>query len=978
MAQADGTILINSEIDADGMKAGSKEVEAAVRRMASSIDNLSTKAKTALSKQANAFTKLNVQFAEQEKKVKRLEDKLSEYSKQKVPTEEYLALDKQLNKLGADFDKLAEKQQRFLETGGKTSSTTYKKMEYDLDSLDEKQDKVLKKMKMLESSGKAFTYGDVSPEATAIESKLIKEKQKLSDMNNRLGTSYSSIKGTVNDYKNNLLKASDSQSKASNTGKNLSKSLKDTGKSAKSAQFGIARMLGTSILFSFVFQAISAVTSGIKEGFTNLAQYSGSTNQSISMLWSSLERLKNSLATAFAPILDVVAPILSKFIDMISTAASYVSMFFAFLSGKSTYTRAVAVQKDYAASLQDTSSSAGDLADSTADDAKATEEATEAAEDYLSPLDDINKYNEENSSGSGTPGAGTGGKPGSGIDGVTGEGPLFEEVEITDIPILENLKDILSKLFQPFKEAWDKEGQATIDAAKYAFESIINLAKSVGRSFLEVWTNGTGTETLTLILQIAQNIFKIIGNIASKLDEAWNTNNLGTQIIQNIFDLLNIVLDTIKNITGATEEWSRTLDFTPLLTSINDLLSSLKPFAENIGSGLEWFWSNVLLPMAGFTIEEIIPRFFESLANAISLLNNVLEPLQPLFQWFWDYIIVPIAEWTGGVFLTIWDGINNVLKTFSDWCAANPGVIENMAIIIGSFVAAWGIVNLASTIAGIVGALVGFIATGGLAAGVATVLGAAIGFLTSPITLAVAAIGIIIAAGILLCKNWDKVKEAASKLGEWISEKWDWIKEKTSEAWDFVKNFLSETWGKLKSTASSIFDSIKSKIENVWNSIKTATSSIWTSIKNKIKDSINGIIGGINWMIRGVVSGINTVIRALNGLSFDVPDWVPGFGGKKFGFNIKEFDAPQLPYLASGAVIPPNKEFLAVLGDQKSGNNIEAPEGLIRRIVREETGNGNNKYEVVAKVGRKELLRMVIDEAKIQQQQSGKNPLEFA
>lgn len=75
-----------------------------------------------------------------------------------------------------------------------------------------------------------------------------------------------------------------------------------------------------------------------QHGFKNLSQYSGETNGSISMLWSSLERLKNSLATAFAPILTVVAPILSKFIDMLSTAASYVSMFFSFLSGKSTYT----------------------------------------------------------------------------------------------------------------------------------------------------------------------------------------------------------------------------------------------------------------------------------------------------------------------------------------------------------------------------------------------------------------------------------------------------------------------------------------------------------------------------------------------------------------------------------------------------------------------------------------------------------------
>ena len=75
-------------------------------------------------------------------------------------------------------------------------------------------------------------------------------------------------------------------------------------------------------------------------------------------------------------------------------------------------------------------------------------------------------------------------------------------------------------------------------------------------------------------------------------------------------------------------------------------------------------------------------------------------------------------------------------------------------------------------------------------------------------------------------------------------------------------------------------------------------------------------------------------------LSFDIPSWVPFIGGGHFGFNIQQ--APQIPYLAQGAVIPPNREFMAVLGDQTRGNNIEAPEDLIRKIVREETaGNGD-------------------------------------
>ena len=86
MAQADGTILIDTEIDADGMKAGSKEVEAAVRRMASSVDDLGTKAKAALNKQVDSFVKLNSEFATQKKKVDDLKKKVAEYGSQKIPT----------------------------------------------------------------------------------------------------------------------------------------------------------------------------------------------------------------------------------------------------------------------------------------------------------------------------------------------------------------------------------------------------------------------------------------------------------------------------------------------------------------------------------------------------------------------------------------------------------------------------------------------------------------------------------------------------------------------------------------------------------------------------------------------------------------------------------------------------------------------------------------------------------------------------
>lgn len=981
MPQADGTILIDTEINADGMKAGSKEVEAAVRRMASSINDLGTKAKTALNKQVDAFSKLNNEFAAQSKKVDELKKKVAEYGKQKIPTAEYKEIQAQIDQASQKMNRLISAQEKFLAMGGSENSKQYKKYQYDIDELANSIRYAEGEMKDLEATGKAFTLGNQTKQAAADMEKLEAAERKLSDMNNRLGTSYSAIKSKVNDYKNGLLKADSAQKKAAASGNRLSKSLKNTGKSANSASFGIGKMLGSSILFSFTFQAINAVLTGIKDGFANLAQYSGTTNNSISMLWSSLERLKNSLATAFAPILDVVAPILSKFIDMLSTAASYVSMFFAFLSGKSTYTRAVAVQKDYAASLQDTASGAKDAAEE-------TEAAAEAAEDYLSPLDDINRYTEQNTGG-GTGGNGDGaGSPG----GAGSEGPLFEEVEITDIPILEKVKDILSSLFKPFKEAWQQEGKATIDAAKYALTSLGELAKSVGRSLMEVWTNGTGTAILSTMLRIVQNILITIGNIASRLKEAWETNKVGTRIIQAIADLLLTVMGFIERITEATAKWAENLNFYPLLESIANLLESLQPVIQAIGDFLYNIYTTIILPVAKFLIETALPAIINALSSLFEFLGE--------HQW--------IIEAVG-------------------------------AALIGAF-AASKLVPLIMTIVSTIGKVIGIIQTvitvitssGGLGAAISGI----VSLLGGPLTVAIAA---AIAAGVLLITHWEEVQEIAQKVWTFVQKKFQQFDDFLNSIFtqDFQYNFgilgdtlegfwsgVENTWNGIKHTFEAIINFIDGVFtldwQRTWQSVIDIFSGIFETlggivsiplntvaglvktVVNGIKDTVlniadyiydrvsgvfQGIINTIKSVINSAISIANGGIRLINSaiggiesaISFGPWEIPTPFGSRTIGFQADFPRVPTIPYLASGAVIPPNKEFMAVLGDQNQGNNIEAPEGLIRRIVREESGrSGGNKYEIPLKVGRRELARLVIDEAKIIRNETGRNPFELA
>lgn len=980
MAEADGSIIIDTEIDTDGAKIGSRELENHLRKAAAKVNDLGATTKTALNKQIDSFAKLNRETASQKEKVDELRRKVAEYGNQKIPTQEYKEIQYSIAAATEKMNRLIEAQRKFVDLGGSADSKRYKNLQYDIDELANTIKYAKGELRELESAGKAFTLGNKTEKAAADMKKVEAEERKLVSMTERLKTAYSGIKGQVEDYKKSLFKTDNAQKRAATSGRKFSKTLKDTGKSAKSAQFGIGKMLGTSLLFSFVFRAISAATSAIKDGFTNLAQYSGSTNKSISMLWSSLERLKNSLATAFAPILDVIAPILTKFIDMLSTAASYVSMFFAFLSGKSTYTKAVAVQKDYASSLQDTATGAKDAAEE-------TEKAAEAAEDYLSPLDDINRYTEQSSSSSGNNGGGNNG----GVGGTIPEGPFFEEVEITDIPILQKVKDTLASLFKPFKEAWQAEGKNTIEAAKYALSSLGDLAKSVGRSLLEVWTNGTGTQMLSTMLRIAQQVLILIGNIATKLKEAWETNNVGTRIIQAIADIIQTVLDFVERIAKATADWAANLDFYPLLESIARLLESIKPIVQAIGDFLYKIYTTIILPVAKFLIETAIPAIINALAGLFEFLGK--------HQW--------IIEAVG-------------------------------AALIGAFAASklvpviMTVVKTIGKVFGVIRPLISILMNGG---GLGAAISYIVGLLGGPLTLAIIA---VIAVGILLITHWDDIKAAAAELAEQIKLRWEAIKTTTELVWNSVKQFLSDTWDSIKQKASDIWNGITgilqsfddflsgiftqdfqeqfgvmgdilegfwSGVENVWNGIKNTFNGIISFIKNVftlnwkgawqsvidifsgifetlggiVTMPLNTIIGAVNTIIRAIASGLNAVIRMLNRIHFTIPSWVPGFGGNSFGFSIPTITPPTIPYLASGAVIPPNKEFMAVLGDQKYGNNIEAPEGLIRRIVREETGGGNgNKYEVSAKVGRREIMRIVIDEAKTMQMQTGRNPFELA
>lgn len=997
MAQADGSIIIDTEINSDGMSAGSREIESSLRKMANELNGVSAKTKASIEKQIDSFSKLSREYARQSEKVEELKRKVAEYGNQKIPTEEYKTLQEKIETTTEKMNELIKAQEWFKSNGGDVNSNIYRDQQRYVDELENSIKNAKDKLIDLEKSGKAFKSVENTELPKSDMEKLAVAEDKLANINDRLNTSYKSIKGTVDEYKSKTLKASDANDKMSSSGKRASKSIKGVSKSAGGARMSLGRMLGMSLLMSVAFRAFSAVMSGIKGGFDNLSQYSSDTNNSLSMLWSSLVRLQNSLATAFAPILSIVAPILSKFIDMISTAASYVSMFFAFLSGKKTYTKAIAVQKDYAKSLDKTASSAKKDADSTKDVADATEDATDATEDYLSPLDDLNRYTEQqdkNNSGSKNPSSST-----PNTSGGSGTSPMFEEVAISNgfSNLMDDILDKLKKIRDIFMSGfWDGLGDY-----KPMLEELQNDLTSIGNHLKDIFTDenvqaaahrfaksfvynlGRVVGSFTSVgLTIAVNI---VGGIESYLSE--NTGRIKKWLI-GMFDIWTGINDIIGNLTEAlayifqqTFGTQTAQDLTGDILGIfmtafgevvllasalgRDILDALtKPFIENkekfieainstlepieeVAQSIETFLQGVADKLTELYDQHIHP-FLQEIGNGLTeIVETILDTYNEYVAPILDVLAQKVDEVLNG---SVKDAINQLLNVLGQvidllkllWdkvlVPLIEWIVENILPILAPIVG--GIINMALNLVGIVAQV---------SAGILKALGKIITFLTGAFKSDwVKAFGII---GMYM-------EGFAKDISNFVKG----IKQIFHGVIDFFNGVFYGDW------------------RRAWNGIKNIFTGIWNAMVAAVKSPVNLIISFMNAMLRGFQRMQNGFASAMNHMNIRLPKWLQEFTGwSSVGFNIGYWSPNYIPYLAKGAVIPPNKEFMAVLGDQKNGNNIEAPENLIRQIVREESGGGQKqRIEIPVYLKGKQIYKAVVEEGKVVMSQTGMNPFEMA
>ena len=497
--------------------------------------------------------------------------------------------------------------------------------------------------------------------------------------------------------------------------------------------------------------------------------------------------------------------------------------------------------------------------------------------------------------------------------------------------------------------------------------------------------------------QITADIIGIFSNISMTAMElcARLGRDMLNMIAQPFIDNKDALKSAVEGTLGVIE--TITDGLSTVIQNLSDSVTTLydehlKPFFDSIANGLSTIFGTLIdgyntyiLPVLKGLASKIKELMDGELGEMFVKVQTFLGKLIDILKELWENILVPIISWIVSnaipviadvadvIGSTVIEAIKSVIKIIGDVLDVLSGILDFLkGVFTGDWESAWnGIKEIARGVWNLIKDIIS---------------GA-----------------------------WETIKgiveSALTIIKSIISLAWSAIKTVTITVWNAIKTWLFNTWEAIKTTVSTVFDGIKSKITRIWDSVSEKTSSIWGKIKtfvdgkvsaihdaivdkftsardtvvrafegirDTIKDILNKVIGIAN-------SAIGTVNGAISGIesAFTFGPWkVPTpFGSRTIGFTANFPRVPTIPYLAKGAVIPPRSEFLAVLGDQKNGRNLEAPEDLLRQIVREETGRNqgsSGNYRFTAQLNRRTIFDEMIDEAKLRRDASGTNPFELA
>lgn len=666
-------------------------------------------------------------------------------------------------------------------------------------------------------------------------------------------------------------------------GKKAMKTLREIGASIDAATKGM-RMFG---------RRIAEIASGalffnlISTALSNMTRYVGSALTASGALRTALGNLAGAAQTAAAPLIQVLTPALAALANAAATVFSYIARLVAFLTGT-------------------TVSAAQQAAEGVAGvgDAAGTADKIKKATRSLAGFDEITRLDAPQN----TSGGGGGGSAGT-IDpnfGFTGKSPFLDSLlaaieagqwfQVGRL-IGEKLRDSLNAIPWPDIQAkavqWATNIADTINGAV----STPGLWEAIGHTLAQGLNTMTGfVDTFfqgVWWADIGVGLANGLTQLVAEVD--W------PQLGRVLTDGMRAALLTLHGFVTTYTGWAdlgmsiaamigAALANIDWVQAAGDLSTLAIGILTTINTGLAQIdWGTV-----GQTVLGMLSAI--DWAGLFGQLGQLFANLWPVIL---TTVVLPaILSWIGGTLIS----------------AISVAITGTLASFFANTVIPAVVSGIGTALSAIVTAIGGW-----------------------PVVLIAAIVALFAALIAVIVDNWDAICD-------WFSGAWDSFVAAWNEFWSLVATNARNWWNDVTTGWSNFwngivdkFNALKSALGNAWDSfwsgLASGVTSIWNGIVNTVKGAVNALIGFVNGMLSGIVNGLNGAIDVLNRLSIDVPDWVPLVGGNHLGFSISHITAPQIPYLAQGAVIPPNREFMAVLGDQSHGTNVEAPLATIQQAV---------------------------------------------
>lgn len=850
------------------------------------LTEIETRASAAGKNSARDFQKAQAEAGKLQQQYDALLNKISEYeAKARAPFDAQIVTYKPTQ---TDLANNAAVEQQY--AAAMASDQVYQKMIADAEQLRAKQYQVNQTVQQMKQAAddaggtSSARYTELQGELEALRSRTQDLNDQLHNLgvtgNNTGGMVASAIGGAASRAFSTLQKGARSVLKTFGTlvKSGIGKITSGLAQSGKGLQTFLNR-LGSIAAGALVFNVISS-------GLSKMTQYMGQALLSSASLRTALGNLSGAAQTAAAPLIQVLTPALTALANAAATVFSYIAQLVAFLTGTT-----VSAASDAAAGVAGVGSAAEETAQQVKD-----------ANKSLAGFDELERLSEPQQD------------TGSGGGGGAGAGQIVPNYDFQGkSPFLDSVLDAIKA------GDWYQVGEL--------------VAQKLNESMAAIdW----GPIDATAI-RWATNLYNGLNGAVQNLD--WGL--LGSTIGNGLNTVLHFIDTFFQGFDWVT-------------------------LGAGIGTGLNGLFATIDWAALGRVLSDKFMALLKTLHGFVQTFDwgslgldiaTMLRAALANIDW------VQAAGDLGALAIGILTAINTALSQ-ADWGSVGQtimgmfaaidwlGLIQQLVELLAN---TWPLVLTAVLIPALSAWITGTLlpAIGAWITGVA--IPAILGWLGSIVASIVSAIGLwpalLIAAIVALfaalvaviVSNWEDICD-------WFSGAWDDFVAGWNDFWDSVAFCAQEWWKSVTTEWTNFwngivdkFNALKSGLSQAWDAFWTGLSDrvgdIWNGIVNTVKGAVNSLIGFINGMISAVVGGLNSAIDALNSLSVDIPDWVPVVGGNRLGFSIGHITAPQIPYLAQGAVIPPNREFLAILGDQTHGTNIEAPLETIEQAVANVMGN---------------------------------------